>query len=223
MSLAYLAARRWWLAPAEPADPIPTLPLRGGGQGRGSAISGEGPRLSFAVAALAWTLLGLGLGLLLHPYFPRNVEFAFFHLFPKAVPADQASVVVGQEWYPYSLNGFIVRAGPSTTLALLGLVPVIHPLVQRRWPDWRTLVLGILAFGFLAMVARSQRLIEYYPAFAVMFCAWSWSHAPATVAAVVGLARFSLSDRLYQTLGRVLPVAPWLVALVLAPFIVIST
>ena len=182
-----------------------------------------GPRLAFAVSALAWTFLGLGLGLLLHPYFPRNVEFAFFHLLPKAVPAEQAAVSVGQEWYPYSLNGFIVRAGPSTTLTLLGLVPIVHQLARRRWPDWRTLVLGILALGFLAMVARSQRLIEYYPAFAVMFCAWSWSHAPATIAALAGLARFSLSDRMFQMVGRFLPVMPWLAAIVIAPFIVTST
>jgi len=238
IGLAYLAARRWWLREAPPT-PQPPPPQAGEGEqatrfplsiamGRGagggaSPAGGEGPRLSFAVAALAWTLLGLGFGLLLHPYFPRNVEFAFFHLLPKAVPADQAAVTVGQEWYPYTLSGFIIRAGPSTTLALLGLVPVVHHLLRRRWPDWRTLVLGILAFGFLAMVARSQRLIEYYPAFAIIFCAWSWSHAPATVAAVAGLARFSLSDRLYQILGRVLPVTPWVAALVLAPFIVTST
>jgi hypothetical protein len=44
-----------------------------------------------------------------------------------------------------------------------------------------------------------------------------------TVGAGVGLARFALSDRLYQILGRVLPVAPWLITLVLVPFIVTST
>ena len=202
VSLTYLAARRWWVRDVSPTP---------------------GPRLSFAVAALAWTLLGLGLGLLLHPYFPRNVEFAFFHLLPKAVPAEQASVTVGQEWYPYTLNGFVVRAGPSAVLTVLGLVPIFHQLAQRRWPDWRTLVLSILALGFLAMVARSQRLIEYYPAFAIMFCAWSWSHAAGTLAAVVGLARWCLSDQLYRWLGRLLPAAPFLAAILLVPSITTST
>ncbi|HZO30189.1 MAG TPA: hypothetical protein VFH48_29805 [Chloroflexota bacterium] len=201
VSLTHLAARRWWLRDCE----------------------SEGPRLSFAVSALAWTLFGLGLGLLLHPYFPRNVEFAFFHLLPKAVPADQGTVTVGQEWYPYSFNGFLVRVGPSATLTALGLVPIFHQLARRRWPDWRSLVLGILALGFLTMVARSQRLIEYYPAFAVIFCAWSWSHAPATIAALAGLARFSLSERMYQILGRLRPVVPWLIAVALVPSIVTST
>jgi hypothetical protein len=117
----------------------------------------------------------------------------------------------------------MVRAGPSTALTLLGLVPIGLQLARRRWPEWRTLVLGILALGFLAMVARSQRLIEYYPAFAVMFCAWSWSHAPEVRGSLVALARSRLPDRITVALGRVWPVTPWLAAVVAAPFIVTST
>jgi hypothetical protein len=189
-------------------------------RGRGG---GEGPSLRFALSALGWTLLGIGLGLLLHPYFPRNVEFAFFHLLPKAVPDDQATVTVGQEWYPYSLSGFLVRAGPTTLLTALGLIPILHRLARRRWPDWRTVVLAILALGFLGMVARSQRLIEYFPAAAVIFCAWSWSHAPDTVAAMVSGARFALAARLFTVLRRVLPAVPWLAAVIMAPYIWQST
>jgi hypothetical protein len=212
VSLAHMAARRWWLRDA----PSPSSAL--GGEDRG-----EGPRLSFALAALAWTLLGLALGLLLHPYFPRNVEFAFFHLLPKAVPAEQAAVTVGQEWYPYSLGGFITRAGPSMALTVAGLVPIGLALARRQWPEWRSLVLGALAIGFLTMVARSQRLMEYYPAFAVMFCAWSWSHAPGTIATLAGWVRPRLPNRLAQLGGRGWLAAPWLVAIGVAPFITIST
>jgi hypothetical protein len=106
---------------------------------------------------------------------------------------------------------------------VLGLVPIVHQLARRRWPEWRSLVLGALALGFLAMVARSQRLIEYYPAFAVIFCAWSWSHAPATVDALTGLARWSLSDQVCRLCRRFRPAAPWLAAVVLVPFIATST
>jgi hypothetical protein len=218
IGLAYPLARRWWLRENEggPHPPTPS-PCRGRGAG------GEGPSLRFALSALGWTLLGLGLGLLLHPYFPRNVEFAFFHLLPKAVPDDQATVTVGQEWYPYSLSGFMVRAGPTTLLTAFGLVPILHQLARRRWPDWRTVVLAVLALGFLGMVARSQRLIEYFPAVAVIFCAWSWSHAPDTVAAIVGGARYALGERPFTLLRRVLPAVPWLAAVVMAPYIWQST
>src|SRR5262249_19507941 len=80
-------------------------------------------------------------------------------------------------------------AGPSTALAILGLVPIGVALWRRRWPEWCTLVLGILALGFLAMVIRSQRIMEYFPAFGVIFCAWSWSHAPETLGILAPLAR----------------------------------
>jgi hypothetical protein len=170
-----------------------------------------------------WTLVGLGLGLLLHPYFPRNVEFAFFHLLPKAVPAEQADITVGSEWYPYSVSNFVLKAGPSTALALLGLIPIGVTLWRRRWPDWRTLVLAILALGFLSMVIRSQRIMEYFPAFAVMFCAWSWSHASDAFDLAARLGRLRLPDRLWHIIGRLMPAAPWLVALALMPLIAVST
>jgi hypothetical protein len=195
----------------------------------------------YALAALGWTLLGIGLGLLLHPYFPRNVEFAFFHLLPKAVPAEQPDVPVGLEWYPYSLDGFMTRVGPTAALAVLGLLPLAWTLWRRHWPDWRLLVLGMLAFGFLGMVARSQRLIEYFPAFGVIFCAWSWSAVPPLTVSLRGpgwlrmaagarlrrwrpirAAGTALTPRPGAASTRLHLLWPWLVGLLLAPAILTS-
>lgn len=181
------------------------------------------PSLRFTLTAVGWTAAGLGLGLLLHPYFPRNVEFAFFHLLPKAVPAEQAGVSVGQEWAPYSLRGFVTRAGPSTALVAIGLLPVGITLWRRQRPDWRVLVMAILAVGFLGMVARSQRIIEYFPAFAAMFCGWSLSYSPVAAAWFSDLARARLPARVLNAGSWLRPVAPWLAALLLAPAIVTST
>jgi len=131
-------------------------------------------------------VLGIALGLLLHPYAPRNLEFAYLHLLPKAVPSDQLDVPVGQEWAAFSPNGFVRRVGPIATVTLLGLVPPLVGLARRRVPDWRTVMLGGIALGFMVMAARSQRLIEYYPFFGALFCAWSWSHPSATGVRDVG-------------------------------------
>jgi hypothetical protein len=229
VSLGHWAARRWWLRPtavtplASPEDLTPLAPLR---RGEGEPLS---PPLKFALTALGWTLLGLGIGLLTHPYFPRNVEFAFFHLLPKAVPVEQGTVPVGQEWAPFSFNGFVVRVGPTMTLTILGLVPLAVTLWRRQWPEWRSLVLAILAVGFLAMVAASQRIIEYFPAIGVIFCAWSFSHATGPVRPDIQRALIALRERFGQIrplamLGRPLrAVAPLLVFLLLTPSIVNST
>jgi len=247
VSLGGMVLRRWWLR--APADERTEDAARADALAVAAVAAGEAdeadeadeatapapvaarpaaqaeptePPLRFALVALGCTLLGLGLGLLLHPYFPRNVEFAFFHLLPKAVPAEQASVTVGQEWYPYSVSGYITRVGPTLTLTLLGLVPPALMMLRRQWPDWRTLVLGILALGFLAMVTASQRIIEYFPAFGMIFCAWSWSHAPGTRATLAGLLRLRPSERRDRVTGRLTVAAPWVVALLVAPFITTS-
>ncbi|MGE3267441.1 MAG: hypothetical protein AB7P40_01745 [Chloroflexota bacterium] len=237
VSLGSLVASRWWLRPSDDAPPPnPSLHERRGPsappdprvvRGRGEAarrLWQQGtPSLSFAVSALAWTLLGLCLGLLLHPYFPRNVEFAFFHLLPKAVPVEQGNVSVGQEWYPYSLDGFILRVGPTAFLTVVGLLPLAFTLWRRQWPEWRSLVLAILAVGFLGMVAASQRIIEYFPAIAVIFCAWSLSHAVGPLASWLTPRAQRVPEHLRTAVGRFRRVAPALVGVILLPFIVNST
>ncbi|MCC7368567.1 MAG: hypothetical protein IT306_09100 [Chloroflexi bacterium] len=214
VSVGCWLARRWWLREAADAE---------------GATARLSPPLSFALAALGWTLLGLAIGLLTHPYFPRNVEFAFFHLLPKAVPAEAGEVAVGQEWAPYSFNGFVVRVGPTMALTLLGLLPLVLTLWRRQWPEWRALVLAILAVGFLAMVAASQRIIEYYPAISVIFCAWSLSHAGGPLWEVLG--RFwralrartpAATERIGGLAWRLRRAAPVLAFAVLLPFIISS-
>jgi hypothetical protein len=136
----------------------------------------NGPRdLQRNAFGVAICLLGLALGIVTHPYFPQIAQFAILHLLPKAELGLQLDIRLGGEWYPFSPRGFLLRAGPSTAMCVLGLIPPLIDIWKQRLPDWRTLTLGGLAFGLLAMTIRSQRLIEYFPAFAVLFCAWSWS------------------------------------------------
>lgn len=131
--------------------------------------------LLIAVSAVGATTFGIALGLVTHPYFPRHLEFAMLHLLPKAQVGMEIDARVGAEWYPFTPMGFLIRAGPATALCVAGLIPPIAALWRRRLPDWRTLALGALALGLLGMTARSQRIIEYFPAIATLFCAWSWS------------------------------------------------
>lgn len=130
-----------------------------------------------ALDSLAWVALGIVLGLFTHPYVPRNLEFAWLHLLPKTGLGGETTIPVGREWYPYEPVDFLTRAGPSAGILVLGMVPPAVAAFRRVAPDWRTLTLLALALGMLGLTARSQRLIEYFPAFAVLFCAWSWSRA----------------------------------------------
>ncbi len=128
-----------------------------------------------ALLACGAATLGIGLGLVTHPYFPRHLEFAMLHLLPKAQVGIELNVRVGGEWYPFPANTFPARVGPSMAMCLIGLLPPIYQLWRRQLPDWRGVALGGLAIGFLGMTIRSQRIIEYLPPFAAIFCAWSWA------------------------------------------------
>lgn len=170
------------------------------------------------LVALGWTSLGIILGILAHPYFPRNLEFAYLHLLPKAGLGSDWDIRVGLEWYPYSPLSFFTRAGPATALTVLGLVPPLLALRRGRLPDWRTMTLAGFAFVLLAMVMRSQRLIEYFPAFAALFCAWSWSRTR--------LDDTLLARRLAEAVARVPSIArpagwwPALAVALLAPALI---
>lgn len=124
---------------------------------------------------LAYLALGTGLGLLIHPYFPRNVVFAALHLLPKSGLFGQQEVSVGAEWYRYSARGFAERAGVPFAVMIVGLVPVLTRLWRRERLDIGSLTLTLVAIGFLALQVRSRRIIEYFPAFAALLAAWTWS------------------------------------------------
>ncbi|MFN0074397.1 MAG: hypothetical protein ACKVVP_23190 [Chloroflexota bacterium] len=159
------------------------------------AAVGFQPAVLGCVAAAA----GIALGLVTHPYFPRNIEFAMLHLLPKAQVGIELDVRVGGEWYPFPASGFPSRVGPSLALCLIGLIPPVIQLGRRQLPDWRGVAIAGLAVGFLSMTIRSQRIIEYLPPFAVLLCAWSWSRGGP-------IASWATYPRLNRISVAVLPV-----------------
>jgi hypothetical protein len=157
---------------------------------------------------LGYLALGTALGLVIHPYFPRNVVFAALHLLPKT-SLSMDPTRVGSEWYPYSGWGFYSRVGPSLAVMVLGVLPVLARLWRRERPDARSMTLTLLAIMFLAVQVRSQRIIEYFPAFAVLLASWTWSFEPPTMPA-----------RVERAVRRLRPVVPLCFALLVGGWLV---
>ncbi len=119
---------------------------------------------------LLWAGIGIGLGLVVNPYFPDNLIFTWHHLLPKL--QDATSVSVGNEWYPYdteqllrnSLPALIAFAGGSLALGLSG-----------RKMDLRTTASFLLALLFAVMLFKARRFVEYFPPFALIFAAFAWT------------------------------------------------
>ncbi len=117
----------------------------------------------------AYATIGILLGLLINPYFPQNVTFIYYHLLPKV---GTLTIPVGNEWYPYDTWQLVQHSGWSL-LALAG--GVLAWAGQSRPLDKRTLLLFLLVLAFGGMLLKSRRFIEYFPAFVLIFTAFSLS------------------------------------------------
>jgi hypothetical protein len=119
---------------------------------------------------LVYAGLGIGLGLVINPYFPDNLTFIYRHLGPKLVDATATSV--GSEWYPYNTAQLLEHSGGALVAFLAGVLAL--SLNDRRL-DTRTAAGFFLSLLFGAMLFQSRRFVEYFPAFALLFAAFAWA------------------------------------------------
>ncbi len=123
------------------------------------------------LAPLWYAGLGGVLGLLINPYFPNNVIFIYHHYLPKLTDLATADIDVGNEWYAYSTWALAKNSGP--TLLALAAAALALGLRDRRM-DTATAVLFMVTLFFGVLLLKSRRFIEYFPAFALIFCAVAW-------------------------------------------------
>lgn len=134
----------------------------------------------YALAALvterriAWVAvvapsIGIALGLLINPYFPENISFIIHHLAPKI---GQPETSVGSEWYPYDTWTLLNNSGLALGIWILGIFALMWQNERIDRAQLTAFLLSIF-FGFLLLKAR--RFIEYFPPFALIFCALAWA------------------------------------------------
>ncbi|MCL4302876.1 MAG: hypothetical protein KJ077_44720 [Anaerolineae bacterium] len=121
------------------------------------------------LAPLVYAALGLGLGLIINPYFPHNLIFIYHHLFPKLT--DATAISVGNEWYPYQTWTLVENSGPALLFFIAGAFAL--GLREQRM-DARTATTFLLSVLFGLMLFKSRRFVEYFPPFALIFAALAW-------------------------------------------------
>jgi len=117
-----------------------------------------------------YTSLGVLAGLIINPYFPYNIVFAYQHYMPKLL--ETTAVSVGNEWYPYDTGQLL---GNSSIALLAFLSGALALGLTGRRADTRTTTAFLLATLFGFMLFQSRRFIEYFPPFALIFAAFAWS------------------------------------------------
>lgn len=119
---------------------------------------------------LLWAGIGIVAGLIINPYFPNNLIFTWHHLLPKLT--DATSVSVGNEWYPYDTDQLLKNSLP----ALIAFVSGTFALgLSGRKMDVRTTTSFLIALLFGLMLFKARRFVEYFPPFALIFAAFTWS------------------------------------------------
>jgi len=120
--------------------------------------------------ALFYVGLGVGLGLVINPYFPDNLTFIYRHIVPKLT--DTTAIRVGSEWYPYNTTQLMENSGLALVAFLAGVLAL--GLKERRM-DLRTATSLFVAVLFGMMLFKSRRFVEYFPPFALVFAAMAWA------------------------------------------------
>ena len=135
------------------------------------------------------SFIGIAAGLVINPYFPKNLSLFREHVLMKY--AGTYPVDVGVEWYPYEAWAMLGISAVAFVVYFVGLLAFDY---RERQLDFKPLFFLIVSFLLLLMAFKSRRFIEYWPPFAVLFAAY-------TIGARLEVVRF---DRFVRTRDRVI-------------------
>jgi len=112
--------------------------------------------------------VGIAAGLVINPYFPKNLALFREHLLMKTTanyPVD-----VGVEWYPYETW---IILGSSVVAFAIYFVALLAFEYRDRVQDAKPLFFLLVSTMFLLLAFKSRRFVEYWPPFAVLFAAFT--------------------------------------------------
>ena len=116
------------------------------------------------------SLIGIIAGLVINPYFPKNLSLLREHLLMKY--SSTYPVAVGVEWDPYDTWAMVGISAVAFIVFLVGLAAFEY---RRRVNDIKPLFFLIVSVLLLIMTFKARRFIEYWPPFAVLFAAFTIS------------------------------------------------
>jgi len=115
---------------------------------------------------------GIVIGLVVNPYFPKNLSLLYEHMLMKLTTGSGYSVDVGVEWYPYETWVMLTYSAVAFVIYFAGLAAFDY---RNRERDLKPLFFLIISAVLLLMAFKSRRFIEYWPPFAVLFAAFTIS------------------------------------------------
>ena len=112
--------------------------------------------------------IGIVAGLVINPYFPKNLWLFRQHVLMKYT--GEYAVDVGIEWYPYEAWAMLGISAVAFAVYFVGLLAFEY---RERVRDLKPLFFLLVSFLLLLMAFKARRFIEYWPPFAVLFAAFT--------------------------------------------------
>ncbi|MFH1171108.1 MAG: hypothetical protein V1778_01040 [bacterium] len=137
-------------------------------------------------------ILGLCAGLLINPYFPKNLFFYWQQLIQIGIVNFQNVVNVGGEWHPYGFVELIANTVFVSIVVLLGLVALVLARRRQSKESWTLFLLTVFLF---LITLKSRRYVELYVPLATLFAAFALRDGiPGSL--------LSAAKRMYALMGK---------------------
>lgn len=130
---------------------------------------------------LSACLGGLLAGLIINPYFPKNLIFYWYQIIKIAVINYQNKIGVGAEWYPYNFGDLIASSSFVFILLILSFAAFFINFLESFSSKEKIfiknkieiLAIALSVFFFLILTLKSRRNVEYFVPFAAILAAFS--------------------------------------------------
>ena len=119
---------------------------------------------------LAWGFGGLVAGIIINPYFPRNISSYLFNLH-RTLSGAQVVTRTGVEWRPLDAWAMFTMAAPVWIALGSGLLLA----VLRRKPTRETVGLFLATAAATLLVMKARRHMDIWPEVALLFVAYAWA------------------------------------------------
>lgn len=117
---------------------------------------------------------GIISGVIINPYFPKNLNFIWQQLVQIGLINFQGKVNVGGEWYPYDPWQLFMDINLAMIIGFLAYVAFICTFKKQQTKSYFFLLTSCL---FLILTLKSKRYVEYFAPFLVFFSAYSFTFA----------------------------------------------
>ncbi|MFA6307514.1 MAG: hypothetical protein WC664_01640 [Patescibacteria group bacterium] len=115
-----------------------------------------------------YLLGGLALGLIINPYWPKNLYFYYQQVLQIGIINMSSQFNVGNEWYGADMSQIIFSSPHLSVIAIIAIMVLSFNIKKISHLTWFAFLMSL---GFFILTIKSKRYIEYYMPFTILFIA----------------------------------------------------